>query len=379
MTADPDGRLIYRIGMVGPSRVGKTSLITALLRGGQHLLEGTPVAMKAIGSATQKRLGQHRRDLEGSLLAGKFRPGALGGTQEKFLFHLLLDPGVPGAGIELQLLDYPGGWFDPVTRPPGADWEECERFLEQCSVLIVPIDAAVLMEATGASHLQAMPSILATTQVGDVVRSWLTERKRRPDEPGLLMLCPVKCESYFDDNGGDRDDSEELLTWVRRLYHDVIDAVPGEAPHVRTVYCPVDTIGCVEITGAEWLPEPGDPGSLMFSAEYAVRPPGRQSIKGADDVLMALCRHLVGARQRVEEAVAAERGVTATTAERHAERQEGFFLDIWYLINGERRYRREAAQERRGEATEADKRVTALREIISDLASRRPGGRVKQW
>ena len=136
--------------MVGPSRVGKTSLITALLRDGQRLLEGTPVSMRAIGTPTQRRLAQHRRDLDGALLAGEFDPGALGGSQEQFTFQLLLDPGVPGAGIELQLLDYPGGWLDPVNRPADreAQWEECERFLEQASVLIVPIDAAVLMEAT---------------------------------------------------------------------------------------------------------------------------------------------------------------------------------------------------------------------------------------
>lgn len=376
-----DGRLVYRIGMVGPSRVGKTSLITALLRGGQRLLEGTPIGMKAIGSPTQKRLTQHRVDLDGSLLAGTFQPGALGSTQEKFEFQLLLDPGVPDAGIELRLLDYPGEWFDPRHRPPDstAAWEECERFLEQSSVLIVPIDAAVLMEATNASHLRAMPAILATTQVSDVVRSWLTERKRRPDEPGLLLLCPVKCESYFNDNGGDRDDSADLLAWVRRVYREVIEAVPAVAPHVRTAYCPVDTIGCVEILRAEWVAHPADPGRLSFLAEYGVRLPRRQSIKGADDVLVALCRHLVGARALVEGQEATDSDQRAQDARRYAERDEGFFRNIWFHLNGERRLREDVARSRRDDAVQALGRVQALTAIVEELAQRRPGERVRLW
>ena len=51
-----ENKIVYKIGMVGPSRVGKTSLITALLRDGQRLLEGTPVSMKAVGTPTQRRL-----------------------------------------------------------------------------------------------------------------------------------------------------------------------------------------------------------------------------------------------------------------------------------------------------------------------------------
>ena len=62
-------------------------------------------------------------------------------------------------------------------------------------MLLVPVDAAVLMEPTSAAQLRAVPSILTTPEVGEVVRQWLKERNWRPDEPALLMLCPDKCES----------------------------------------------------------------------------------------------------------------------------------------------------------------------------------------
>ena len=286
-----------------------------------------------------------------------------------------------GAGIRLELLDYPGGWLDPATRPHDrdADWQACQRFLQQCSVLLVPVDAAVLMEPTSAAQLRAVPSILTTPEVGEVVRQWLKERNWRPDEPALLMLCPVKCESYFDDNGGRRDESEELLSRVRRVYADVIEAVPAEAPHVRVVYAPVDTIGCVEILHAEWTPDPREPSGTAFRAHYGVRWPARQAVKGADDVLVALCRHLVAAQQRVESDTAAGKREAADQARDYAERDEGFIRNIWYHLNGERARRAHTALVSSYRAGEADARVSALADVVADLARRDAGGRVRQW
>ena len=88
------------------------------------------------------------------------------------------------------------------------------------------------------------------------------------------------------------------------MYRQIVELVPNEAPDVRnmrTVYCPVDTIGCVEILRADWLPEPDEPGALTFVAHYGVRPPGERSVRGTEDIMIALCRQLVSGRHRVEE------------------------------------------------------------------------------
>jgi hypothetical protein len=246
-------------------------------------------------------------------------------------------------------------------------------------VLVVPVDAAVLMEPTSAAQLRAVPSILTTPEVGEVVRQWLKERNWRPDEPALLMLCPVKCESYFDDNGGRRDESEELLARVRRVYADVIEAVPAEAPHVRVVYAPVDTIGCVEILHAQWSPDPHEPSGMSFAAHYGVRWPARQAVKGADDVLVALCQHLVAAKQRVESGHAGEQRAAADRAREHAERDEGFVRNIWYQLSGERARRTHTALVAGHRSGEADARVSALADVVAELARRDAGSRVRQW
>jgi hypothetical protein len=215
-----------------------------------------------------------------------------------------------------------------------------------------------------------------------VVRLWLKRRNERPDEPALLLLCPVKCESYFADNGGRRDLSATLFQWISKVYQHVIEAVPNEAREVRgirTVYAPVDTIGCVEIVRAEWLPDPDDRGALSFHAHYGVRPPGVQSIKGTEDVMVALCRQLVGARHKVEQRAAEEAHGEAAAAQSFAERDEGFFRNIWFLISGERQLRQDAARSRAEEAVQAAERVRALTAIVDDLANRPHSDRVHQW
>jgi len=308
-------------------------------------------------------------------------PGALRGTEEPFTFQLLLDPGVEGTGIRLELLDYPGGWVDSSKRPHDrdTDWEQCKRFIVQSSVLIIPVDAAVLMEPTSPSHLRAVPSILTTPEVTEVVREWLKERNWRAAEPALLLICPVKCESYFDDNGGRRNESGELLQWVKRTYADIIEGVPQEAPHVKTVYCPVDTIGCVEIAHVDWTPDSREPSGLAFSAHYGVRWPARQNVKGAAEVLTALCRHLMAARRKVEAEDAEGKELTALQAKEYAERDEGLLRNLWYHINGERKRRVAVAAVTSKEAIDAQKRLAALSDIIADLAQRDPGSRVHQW
>lgn len=369
--------LVYKIAMVGPTRVGKTSLITAVLADGQRLLRGSPVTLKSDGTPTERRVAQQNKQLGSALLRGEFNPGALRGTQEWFEFELLLDSGVDGSAIRLTILDYPGEWLNPETRR-GRDpeWEHCKRFMREASVLIVPVDAAVLMEASLAGQRAAWPYILTEEDVRQVVMDWAAARVTRPEEPAMLLLCPVKCETYFDDNGGSRDEGAELLERVRKVYAETLAHVPG---HATTVYLPVDTIGCVEVLDAEWPADPVNPDSLEFSARYRVRPPGVRTVKGADDVLFALCRHLVDASHRSTAETAADAATRAWSADRRAGEDRGFFGNFWMWLSGERELRREQAARSARDAQDARVREEALRDVVRDMARRELGERVRLW
>jgi hypothetical protein len=374
-----DGELVFKIGIIGPTRVGKTSLIASILKDGQRLLEGTLLNISPRGTATERRIAQHHKELEGSLRAGEFNSGAVQGTEEQFTFELQIDTGVASAGIHMDVLDYPGGWLDAARRPPEreADWKACKRWMTESTVLLVPIESAALMEAATAKHKKATPHILTTWEVGQVAREWAKERASRPNEPALLLLCPVKCESYFADNGGQRDSSLDLYKAVLDMYGDILQAVRSEASsNVKIVYSPVDTIGCVEIVRALWKAEASAPGGYEFTADYRVRQRG--AVKGADAVLVSLCKHLVDAKQRAVAAAAEEMGSDASEARRVAEKDEGFLDNIWLWMSGRRKRLRQVANTKKDQAERQRRCVEALDQMIERLAGRDFGPRVRE-
>jgi hypothetical protein len=144
------------------------------------------------------------------------------------------------------------------------------------------------------------------------------------------------------------------------------------------LYSPVDTIGCVEIVNTKWRVDEKEPGGFVFSANYRIRPPGRQSVKGADAVLVSLCRHLVEAKKRAESEVAKTKENDASAAVRFAEKDEGFLGNLWLWASRGRSHRMEKAKDRQTQAERQRRIVESLEETIARLASRDFGPRVRQ-
>lgn len=290
----------YKIGIVGPTRVGKTSVITALLTETKGLLAGTGASIKPIG-ATETVVADSNHTLNGSLISGEFNPGALASTEETFTYELALGFGSNQYRLRLALLDYPGGWIDAQKRPPerAADWDYCQQWLEESTVLIIPIDAALVMEASTGEQTAAALKLLQIELTANVVQDWIKSRIHQ-EERGLLLLVPVKCEKYFDDNGGRRDDSLKLLARVKQFCEPILTCVNdevrggkelGKEIDISIQYHPIDTIGCVELKWSKWIPT--DNNTLRFEADYRVREPGKRQPLGAASLFIALCRHIM--------------------------------------------------------------------------------------
>lgn len=300
----------YRLAIVGPTRVGKTSLITAILREAQKLLAGTGVSIDAGDDPTQIRINRYKRELAASLMAGEFNPGAIKGTQEPAKYFLDMKVVRGRTKLRLGILDYPGGWLNPETRSSGraAEWDECQSWMEESAVLIVPIDATIVMESVTGSDLQDAWRTLETELTADVARKWV-QSKIQQSEPGLLILAPVKCESYFNDNGGTKDKSEALFEKiVNRFYSELVQVIREELDgakkskdpenestfiDVSIQYHPVDTIGSVEIKRARWV-QNEENDDRNFEAEFLVRDGGRLNPRGADGILTSICDHIIG-------------------------------------------------------------------------------------
>ena len=288
----------YKIGIIGPTRVGKTSIITALLEQGQELLAGDAVSIEGVG-ITEKRINQYLDELRGSLMADEFNPGGLRGNNRKYEFKVQISVG--NSKLTWAILDYPGDWLDKGKCPSEKDWEYCQAWIKESIVLLVPIDAAVVMESTTTKERQEANKTLQIAQAEQIARKWAKGRIEK-NEPGLLILVPVKCETYFSDNGGRNDQSEDLFNHIKECYQPLLKAVRQEIngaekngaknkPEILIQYHPVDTIGCVEIKSAEWRRE-NEPGDWVFEAYYLVRPPRERCPKGADGLLIAICRQI---------------------------------------------------------------------------------------
>jgi hypothetical protein len=112
-----------KVATIGPSGVGKTSLITAIIDDAQRLLAGKPVSMVAIDE-TEALVHQSRDEARTALRWGEFKAG-IEGSQDLRKYHIALRAGM-GRSVEIpfDVLDYPGWWMS-------AEGEERQRIDDQ--------------------------------------------------------------------------------------------------------------------------------------------------------------------------------------------------------------------------------------------------------
>lgn len=367
----------FRCALVGPSRVGKTSLITALLDDAQNLLKGMPVRVVPADNATTTRINDNRNVMLGAIMAREFDAAALASTGEPQLFNIMLDAGgnTSESGLRFSILDYPGLWLSSPDRVPAAfeeDWKFSRNFMGESTVLLVPIDAAVLMEAVGPRERAMVPRLLDIAAVADVVTEWAKERNQRESvsEPAVLVLCPLKCESYFSDNGGTTNRSADLLERVKVVYGDIVQSARDEAADraIQVLYAPIDTYGCVEIVRATWPTT--EHIDRSFQAHYRLRPPYEAKPKGAVSVLQIFCRLMVDGQRKIEEDARDVATQQAEFARSELHRQRGFFSRIFFKLSGDQGRLEGARARSQSEADRLASRIAELNKAVEALASR---------
>ena len=138
----------YPIAMLGPSRVGKTSLLTVMFdqfdktvgrtTNLQLTPEGTTGPLITSQVAKLKVLAKQQETLD-------IGPGIDGTAQVKeYTFNVAIRGYRPK--IKLRFFDLPGGWL--VSNDP-AEKANTESLVGTCPVILVPFDAASLMVDNG--------------------------------------------------------------------------------------------------------------------------------------------------------------------------------------------------------------------------------------
>jgi hypothetical protein len=361
------------IALAAPRGVGKTSVLTALLDEANEVLAGTRVSVEATGE-TRKRLNNLKNQLRGHLRTKEFVPDGIGGTQDIAQFNLEIRATGTDQSFKLEVLDYPGGLLESDQR--GEQWKQVSEGFRRADVLILPIDATLLMEAATAWHHVQAEFLLNLAEIENVaVRQWAKPRAAAQFGPGLLVLAPVKGETYFADNGGTSNRSDELWTRVRDVYQHVIDAVRKESPGVTVMYCPIDTIGCVEVMRLEW------PSRTAMErrpiAHYRVRGEAQLRRKGAADLFVAIVKRIFEAAGERQEVESKESRKDAKESRDQADADFGPFKNFWYLINGERKKRRDVAMDKESVAHVESIALKELQRTLEEVSQRPTGARVR--
>ena len=274
------------IGLFGPSRIGKTTLIASMVEEFKgytdHLRELNKdfLTLKA-ETNTNKILSRKISDLKMGIRAGSFEVGTLSSTSSQETFELRLSSyGDEDFNPIIRLNDFPGGWIIDQNR-----LEELK--IKDWSIVIIPVDAAAIMESRQKKQMVLARELLGVNQVEDFVRAWLAQRN---DQPSLCIFAPVKCETYFTMPpiaSNLCDQSQVLLSRTREYYGDAINLFES-LNHISCLYMPVNTIGCCYLKSSSW-------SDSEFSAVYSIAAqPGkaRWLPYGPANIILELCKFI---------------------------------------------------------------------------------------
>jgi hypothetical protein len=351
------------------------------------LLAGTPVTV-SMDEPTQSRVRRQQKDLRWALEMGEFNAAALGGTQEINRYHVALHAdGDESVQIPFDLLDYPGAWLDPEQRAKYshavAEWPNYLEHVRQSIMLLVPIDAAVLMEAVTPRQKGAVGELLGLLDVEDIGMRWAKGRMANPGEPAVVVLAPLKCEKYFGDNGGHGHDEARLRSRVREKYDRLLEIIAKETADrsgaVRVVYAPIDTYGCVELMEARWKPVSGQE-LPDFEAHFRFRGhPPQIRVRAAGTVMQELGRSVIAGQAQVEASAQQVQQQSYNAGVGRKAEAKGFWGTLGYHLSGEARAVNQGITASAQEFARLALRQRQLREATKKLASVPYDPRVEIW
>ncbi|MDO4840681.1 MAG: hypothetical protein Q3990_08450, partial [Desulfovibrionaceae bacterium] len=278
------------IGLFGPSRIGKTTLIASMMEEFKAYtdklakIENECLILDA-EETTKKILSRKKNELSLGIGSKSFKVGSLSSTSSHETFELRLSsPGDDGFNPIIRLNDFPGGW---ITDPDRLK----ELKIKDWSIVIIPVDAAVIMESRQKKQMLLARELLGVNHVEDFVRTWLSMRN---GQPGLCIFAPVKCETYFTlppMASNLRDQSQVLLNRTREYYGGAISQLENK-DYISCLYMPVNTIGCCSLKISSW-------SDSEFNAVYSIAPysiDGQSGNKwlpyGPANIILELCKFI---------------------------------------------------------------------------------------
>jgi hypothetical protein len=258
-----------KIIMVAPKNAGKTSLLAAMHEEFDKTFEQANLTTWTTDSDSKTLLAieeckQTLRQIDPRLKT--YVPATQAEddpwNDEGFMFEI-------GSGnkkfMRLMFTDPSGEYFKLGAAQDQKEY--VKQQLNECDAVVIPIDATALMQKKNGK--------VKEHEIGD----W-HEEKNTPKRitallknayasltaPRLIILAPIKCETYM----RTPKDANDLLNHVKLGYRQLLDFFKSDElfNKVAVVVTPVQTIG--NVTFAYWTPDPEQPGFTKF--EYYKTP-----------------------------------------------------------------------------------------------------------
>lgn len=238
--------------MVAPRGVGKTSLLAAMHEEFDKTFESAGLTTWVSDSKTLDAIEECKRllrnmDYRLQKLVEPTAPKLNPWEDEGFVFE------VGSAGkkfIKMRFTDPSGEYFQPTATPDQKEY--VKQQLNQCDAVIIPIDATALMEKkTGRTQTTEIGTWHEQKNEPSRITKLLKDAYESITNPRLIVLAPLKCESYMKT---DRD-ANDLLDRIKIGYRELLDFLKGDEQYqkVAVVVTPVQTIGHIAFSHTETI------------------------------------------------------------------------------------------------------------------------------
>lgn len=288
-----------KIGMVAPTKAGKSSLLATTFSEMQLRLSGNTNGIQywADSRQTQDAITRMMASYRAIMATDDdvFATPQMAGTAEtrdyRFSYSIPV-VGAPPQRLNVWFKDFPGGL---VGMSDFAN--EVGPFVRESTVLLVPIPADILMELadtdgkgdqTCIRRNIAAACALRLNDTLAVIKDWV-DHKTADQSESLLVFVPVRCEAYFNDNGGHSDRRDILFSAVEKFYINPLALSVDNRRHVQIEAHAVDTYGTVELKSVELVEGPdGDELDSTFRKRFSVGSDAPIRSKGAFDLLATI-------------------------------------------------------------------------------------------
>lgn len=229
-----------RVSMLGPSGVGKTSMLATMYDQMERVIVGEDLQI-APSAEDADELDRKVAQLQRMFASDGLKPdmsAGIAGTGDWRAFDFSLGRRGKKPSLRLEFIDYPGGWIEDGAAPQQR--EMVRGLLRDSDAILIPIDTPALMERNGLWH--------RSRNRPDFIYNLLQLALEELPSPRLIILAPIRCERYVREGRAQSALVERVVQGYDKLLGHL--AFGRLKDLVAVTVTPIQTVGGLEYHGS---------------------------------------------------------------------------------------------------------------------------------